>query len=407
MIVILLYELIFLPLVYFSWRRETYFFLEQFEYFTQFDTTIVFIVFLLLLLFYSTFFSLPSRRLIFSWRKFLIWILPLVLILALTPPILSMDAGSYLIYAKSFFTYGQNPYVISLSTFSGNPWVAEFSPHWWTEFTSPYGPVFTLLLALIIFLSGQSLLASMLIYKIFLVGVYLGCIILCQRIVQKFQLPESTTVLFVLNPAILIHGILEGHNDLLILFSLLLAVYFFSHQWVKSFVFLSLGVAIKFIPGVLFPVYVAHGGKIYWNRILPTLGIFLGIFLLAFLPFDYPLQAFFQNVSLQSKLDCFYGCSPFIRMTQWVWPQVSSQFYVLLSLCLFILIWYFFSWKSLKILEYLFWSLFVLLFLLSPAFTPWYSLSLLGVGVLLSSRLHYRILTISILFYSFIHYFGV
>lgn len=407
MIVILLYELLFLPFVYFSWRRETYFFLEQFEYFNQFDTTIVFIVFLLLLLFYTMLFFLPSKTLLFSWGKFLIWMLPLVLILALTPPILSTDTGSYLIYAKSFFTYGQNPYVISLSTFSANPWVAEFSPHWWTEFTSPYGPLFTLLLAPIIFLAGKSLLASVLIYKILLVGVYIGCIALCQRIVRQQHLPESTTALFALNPAILIHGILEGHNDLLILFSLLLAVYFFNQKWIKSFIFLSLGIAIKFIPGVLLPVYIAHGGKIYWKRILPIFGILLGIFLLAFLPFEYPLKEFFKNLTLQSKLDCFYGCSPFIRFTQWIWPQVHSQFYLFLSFCLFLLVWYFFAWKSLKILEYLFWSLFILLFFLSPAFTPWYSLSLVGVGVLLSSRLHYRILTVSILFYTFIHYFGV
>lgn len=406
MIGLIIFLASFLPLVYLSWDRDQFFFAEEFEHFGDFDRSIVFLSMIIMLMLYSAFFFLIPSVLKFSVRQMYYWLIPVVMLLALTPPVLSMDAGSYLIYAKSFFSYGQNPFLVTLSSFSGNPWVAELSSHWWTDFTSPYGPVFTLLLAPVVFFS-QHLLVTVLLYKMLLVGVYVACLALCQRLVRLYKLPESITLLFALNPSLLIHGILEGHNDLLILFFLLLAMYWFSSHWAKSVLALSLGVAIKIIPGLLLPVYLANNRQVYWKRILPSLGIVVGVFVVAFLPFGFPFQAFFHNLALQSQLECFYACSPVIRLVAWAWPQPHAWLWPVISIPLLITIWYFMSWKSLKVLEYLFWSQLVLLFLLSPALTPWYSLCAISIGILLSSRLHYRLLTIVLIAYSFGHYFGV
>lgn len=406
MIAVVLYELSLLGLVFLSWSRETFFYAERFESFSTLTLTLLYISFLLLFGFYLLLYNQSARTLSFSGRKFYIWVMPLVLILAVTPPVLSMDAASYLIYAKNFFIHGQNPFLVSLSTVTANPWVAEFSPHWWTHFTSPYGPVFTLLLAPIIYVSGGNLFVAVIEYKILLVGVYVLCIFLCERIVKFHKLDPSTTLLFALNPAILIHGILEGHNDFLLLASIFLGIYYFSKSWGKSICWVSFAFCIKFIPGVFFPALFAHDRKIFWKKIFSSLGIVLGILVLAFLPFHFPLQAFWGNLVHQSQLGCFYGCSPIVRLTKSIWPTHPDWFLPIISAVLFLVIWYWFAWRKLKILEYLFWTLCILFFVLIRAFAPWYSLTLIGIGVLLSSRLQYRLVTMAILFYSFMNYFG-
>ena len=404
---IILYQLSFCGLLYLSWSRHTYFFAEQYEHFSGPKITLTLLVIVLILFFYNFVYEQSARIFHLSFCQLLWLVMPLVVLLALTPPVLSMDAGAYVIYARHFFVFGQNPYLVHLSDITANPWVAEFDPAWWVSLTSPYGPWFTLLLGPVIALSGGSLLAAVLIYKLCLVGVYVWCLVLCQRIIHQFKLPESTLLLFALNPAILIHGILEGHNDLLVLLSLLLAIYYFPRTWLTSVFWVSLGVAIKYIPGVLLSVYLANDKKIYWKRVLPTLGVVAGVFLLGMIPFGLPLHAFWQNVVQLSHLPGLYQYPPAIRLANAYFPQAKPWVLSLGGGLLFFLIWYINVWRSMKILEYTFWSTLVLIFVLSPSFRPWYTMSIIGMGVLLSSKLHYRLLTFVILLYSFMHYFGV
>lgn len=404
---LLLYCGLFLGLVFLSWDRPEFFNDYNLEHFSSQQKTIFFLSTFSILLLYGLVFLNRFTQFLHHPKKLLPWLIPLVALLALTPPMLSLDSTAYLIWAKNFLVYNQNPYLTNITFFPDNAWLSALSAPWWPQLTFPYGPLFLWLLVPVIFLAGPSLLTAVILLKIQSALLFFLGLFFFSKIVRHYQQSQILTSLFALNPNLLVDGILEGHNDLLLLVSLILGVWFFvSHQTTKSIVWMALGSCIKFLPALCIPFFLASERNIYWKRVFPVFGIFGGLFLLLLSPFGWPLQHIFQNWLDQSQLACFNACSPVIRLVHWITPEFSRLTLSVLAVLTLGIIWYTCAWKKAQPVPYLFWMLCVTVFVLSPALTSWYLLPVIGLGVLLSQKPNYRILTFVLMFYSFSHYFG-
>lgn len=186
----------------------------------------------------------------------------------------STDIYDYVSRGRISGVLGGNPYVQVPNDFPDDPYVQLAA---WKTATSAYGPLWEMLSGLVGRFSGDQLWISVLAYK----GLALAGYFLCtgtiaatlRRISPKRAL--SGTLLFAWNPLILLEGIANVHNDLLMIAFVLgglscLGIVIQNDQKDRTssqvtrdlvigaiaLVLLGMAVLIKFIPILLFPPFL-------------------------------------------------------------------------------------------------------------------------------------------------------
>jgi hypothetical protein len=142
--------------------------------------------------------------------KRLVWGLILVLIaaFALAPVLLSHDVYSYVDYARLGVRHGLDPYVDPPLASPGDPAYPHVT---WTEATSAYGPLFTLLTYPLAWLPVGSAVA---VLKAVTALSVLGIAFLTARLAAWRGVDPLRSAAFVaLNPLVLVHVVGGGHND--------------------------------------------------------------------------------------------------------------------------------------------------------------------------------------------------
>jgi alpha-1,6-mannosyltransferase len=146
------------------------------------------------------------------------------LLLWQTFPINATDIYRYVIRGRIHSVYQQNSFAIPPSQFPDDDF-ADFAGEW-ADATSPYGPVSELSGSAITQLSGDNLLAGLLLFKgfaalTFLINTLLIWLLLAH---QKTAVRSGYTLLWAWNPALLLIFIADGHNDGLMILWLLLGL---------------------------------------------------------------------------------------------------------------------------------------------------------------------------------------
>ncbi|MEK7595082.1 MAG: hypothetical protein AAB443_00615 [Patescibacteria group bacterium] len=136
--------------------RKSYF-LTHFENLDTKNLNVLIISFYLLSIFYlymavKTAVSTTPRYLL---MKFL---LPLLIVLSITPPLFSIDFASYLISAKNMVLYGPQSFFQPLNYQDSNPWVNKITA-WWVAFPPAYGPLFVILMSPLTIISDNMLVS--------------------------------------------------------------------------------------------------------------------------------------------------------------------------------------------------------------------------------------------------------
>ena len=142
-----------------------------------------------------------------------LWLIPL----ALGPALFSRDVYSYLAQGTVLHV-GANPYHTapdSLASGDHAPLLAAVS-HFWRHTTAPYGPLFLGLMSLIVGVTGNHLMAGVLVTR----GIELAGVGLLAASVPRLARmhgadPGRALWLAVLNPLIALELIAAGHNDVL------------------------------------------------------------------------------------------------------------------------------------------------------------------------------------------------
>ena len=206
----------------------------------------------------------------------------------LTFPFHSTDVFGYINRGWQQAYYGQNPYVHHLNDIPNwrqDPMLREH----WIYNPNPYGFLFTLVARLLTRLSAGNWWAALGLFKGTSVLAYAatGWLLWSASKRLSYLRPELALYLFLWNPLILLHHIANGHNDLLVGFMVVLAVYLALTQ--KYFWIVPVLVAaalLKFGPVLLIPpalvLVIKRAG-----RKTAILSCFMALVLAALICFPY------------------------------------------------------------------------------------------------------------------------
>jgi hypothetical protein len=232
--------------------------------------------------------------------------------------ITSLDIYDYIARGRITGVHSGNPYVQTPAQYPSDPFMEYAS---WKDKTAAYGPVWEVLSGFISRLAGDRLWPNMIIHKGVALVSYLACVLVIAAILQRVAPKRALagTLLFAWNPLILLEGVANGHNDLLMMSLILGALWALSKTesmadesssadrirrlsyGALGVVLLWLAVLIKFVPILLLPLFLFYllvKERTWRDRIM--VGLFL-LALIGLITFQY-YRVF------------------------WQWPEVSYTF---------------------------------------------------------------------------------
>ena len=223
-------------------------FMQQLGYFSRPAATLIFTA---LILTAFTFFIINlylffKKRASAAYLKFSIVANTVILIFAY--PFLSHDLFNYMFDAKIILNYHANPYTHRPLDFAGDEWLRFMR---WTHRYSPYGPLWLLYSLIPATLGFGKFILNFFAFKIFigifhLVNSYLIFKIL-GKINKKYQL--LGTAFYSLNPILLIEGVVNAHNDIVLASFMLASIYFLTfNKKLLSYASIISGSLVKYIP---------------------------------------------------------------------------------------------------------------------------------------------------------------
>lgn len=256
-----------IPSVLYLVRNKTiYHFTQLFTYtFTNTNTidyinTILYLGFFFLLFFFY-FSILKNVSKIFKTRKQLFLFVAIIGILfSVIIPSTSLDVYSYIGNGWVDSHYHENPYYTSVQDVTnqyGRDEMLGKVARCWREEPVVYGPVWSLICKGLTSLSIGNITLALYIFKLASLFVFLGSSILIDKITNK----KFFVALFALNPFLLFESLSNVHNDIFLIFFILLAIYFVKNRKNLTFAVASIAIAtgIKYLSILLLPFLICYG----------------------------------------------------------------------------------------------------------------------------------------------------
>jgi hypothetical protein len=225
-------------------------------------------------------------------------------------PVTATDLFQYVMRARVRVIYGANPMAVPPSRFPGDPLLPFVGE--WKDILSPYGPAWELLAGTVARLGLTDVVSGALAYK----GVALLAYLICIAALARGTDGDPRALLFFAwNPLVLLQGLGNGHNDLVMLAWLLLALVFWQRQsrggrfgdWLLAVVAMSLAVLTKASAAVMAPlllVAILRTQPTWRRRGVALVGMAVlgaGLTLLAYLPFWPPWESIAGVLDEMSK----------------------------------------------------------------------------------------------------------
>jgi hypothetical protein len=210
--------------------------------------TILFAV-LGLISFGAYFFLLKEKTSVSKVIKFAV-IFQLIAFLAY--PLLSTDVFSYMYSNRVHSEYGQNKWLVSPDNFS-NDTFAHFAD--WKSKTNVYGYINHLIYLPADYLGNDDVLTTLLLYKLTTALFAVVTIFVFKSLLSnKSAFDQSYYLKLILwNPLFLFEMIATGHNDIFLVFFILLSLLFWNKKsWIWAGILLAFSMQIKLISIVLF-----------------------------------------------------------------------------------------------------------------------------------------------------------
>ena len=199
------------------------------------------------------------------WAVLLTSVLAINLAMLWLYPIDAADVFDNIDRGRITAQYGGNPFYETPRHYAQDTFFKYVA---WPDYTSAYGPLWELLAAATSRVAGADPLANVLAFKALGLLFYAGCLALIASILRR-RAPERAlqgVCLFALNPFVIYETAGNAHNDIVMVFCILLGLWALlrgSLRWAA--LALVAGGLIKFIPLLLLPVAVAVS-----LRALPT-----------------------------------------------------------------------------------------------------------------------------------------
>lgn len=293
---------------------------------------------------------LPRRPLLTILFGSLLFALPLLT----TFPINATDLYRYVIRGRVQSAYGQNPYEMPPSAFPDDPYLPLAGE--WAGETTPYGPVWELIAGAVTGAAPGNLWLNLLSFKAILTLAFLltGALLWWTLAAGPDRPPPATNagrlLLWAWNPALLLIFVVDGHNDALMLFWLVLGWYLVRQRWsTLGFLIAVLGALTKPIGLLALPFLFLAAWQnaaransrvlsfrlagltplLYGSQIRFALAAAVGsglLVTLAFFPFGSPLELIGRLLREATE---FAGFSPatllFLLAQRLEWPVTTAQ----------------------------------------------------------------------------------
>ncbi|HET7037606.1 MAG TPA: hypothetical protein VFI42_18110, partial [Thermomicrobiaceae bacterium] len=178
------------------------------------------------------------------------------LLLLATYPAFAADVFQYLLSGRLMVAHHANPYTVPPSAIPGDPY---FPPVVWRDLLANYGPAWLWLSAVPVALAGAHRVLALLLLKGLMVAAHLTTAWLVYRTVRRIAPERATQALlaYLWNPLVIVSFAVDGHNDALLVLCLAAALALaLGGYWEGAFPALTLGVLVKFVPLVLFPIFL-------------------------------------------------------------------------------------------------------------------------------------------------------
>lgn len=204
-------------------------------------------------------------------------------------PPTAADVFHYHADARTMWVFDRNPLTVAPAA---TGYVMAIS---WADQPSPYGPLWTLLTAPVAIPAGDHWYAGLLGFKLLASLSLLSCVWLVYRLVRRTRPGWElvAVVLFAWNPFVLVRVAGNGHNDLVMMFFVLLSLERAERRdWLCAFPALTAGVLVKFAPVLLgpplllFALWQSEGDL--WQRVrglVPAAVVSVALAVLVYAPF--------------------------------------------------------------------------------------------------------------------------
>jgi Glycosyltransferase family 87 len=216
----------------------------------------------------------------------------------LGPPLQSADVFGYIDWARMGALHGFNPY----STDSGTVVSDAVYPFVrWDDFSSPYGPLFTLYSYALVPLGVA---ANLWAFKLTVLAASLGiCGLIWASCRELDQDPRLALVLYGLNPAVLVYAVGGAHNDVLMMVVLMTGVWLLLRERDRAAAGASsLAVAIKASAGLAVP-FLILGARERVRALVAALATGAAVLAVALAVFGGEAFDFVNVLGTQQELD--------------------------------------------------------------------------------------------------------
>lgn len=190
------------------------------------------------------------------WIVLLSGVLVINLALIWVYPVGAADIFDNISRGRITAQHGGNPFYAAPKDYAHDPFRYYVA---WPKSTSAYGPLWELIAAGASRLAGDDKLANVLGFKLLGLLFYSGCIVLIAAILNR-RAPERAlqgVCLFALNPLVIYETAANGHNDIVMVFFVVLGMYaLLRRRFTLAALALTAGALVKFIPLLLLPIAV-------------------------------------------------------------------------------------------------------------------------------------------------------
>lgn len=194
-------------------------------------------------------------------------------------PITALDVLLYVVRARLWVLYGASPMIALPENYPTDPTIVFAGEY--AKQVSPYGPLWEILARVPVQLGAQDMVTGTIAMKLLVFIGYLAC----AWLIGWAAHPESphqgsgsllSLVFFAWNPLILMQGLGNGHNDMLMLTLIVLGVVMWQRgNWWATALALALATAVKSAALLMIPLYGAallYQVKTWRGRIPKVLG---------------------------------------------------------------------------------------------------------------------------------------
>jgi len=136
---------------------------------------------------------------------------------------------------------------------------------------SNYAPLNQLIFAIAGWLSSQSILGAVVIFRIFMILADVGILLIGRKLLRAINMPDYQIFWYILNPFIIIEMTGNLHFESVMVFFLVLSIYLLHRgHWVWSAVLLGLSISVKLLPLIFLPllfIYFINSSKVLSQEI--------------------------------------------------------------------------------------------------------------------------------------------